>query len=410
MRRRPKLVLFLSVVAVGSVTLLISYLILVHQMRGSPAPRPHHEMDPLQASVQARLIALEQQLLENQQLLSHVRRRVVQMSRSIGGKQHASRSNHSADTCPPGDYWPPDVSVERMYDEIEFDNRDGGAWKQGWPIEVDAGRRSGPRLQVFVVPHSHNDPGWIKTFDAYFRTQTRHILSNMLSFLPQHPSMRFIWAETSYFAYWWQTLASDSEKEDVRSLLRNGQLEIVSGGWVMNDEANAHISAIVSQMVEGHEWLKRHVAYVPRNGWSIDPFGLSPTMAYVSKKAGMKGLVIQRVHYSIKKHLASKRLLEFRWRQYWEADDTEDIVTHVMPFFSYDAPHSCGPDPKVCCQFDFARIQPMKMSCPWKVNPRPVTSSNVAAQAALLADQYWKKAMLYKSNSILVPLGNHVIH
>lgn len=409
MRRLPNLVPFLSLVAIGSIMLLLSYLFLVRQMQRPPAPRPDLELDPRHASIQARITLLEEQLQQNKQLLAHVRRRIDHVSRSLRTKGNTTDSTKSANSCPPAANWPSDVSVEQIYDEIEFDNKDGGVWKQGWPIRIESSRRSGPKLQVFVVPHSHNDPGWIKTFDTYFRTQTRHILNNMLSFLTQHPDMRFIWAETSYFAYWWDTLASYTEKEDVRALLHNGQLEIVSGGWVMNDEANSHIWAIITQMVEGHEWLKRNVDYIPRNGWSIDPFGLSPTMAYLSKSTGMKGMVIQRVHYSIKKYLASKQLLEFRWRQFWETDETEDIVTHVMPFFSYDAPHSCGPDPKVCCQFDFGRIPPIKMGCPWSVQPRLVTPKNVAEQAALLADQYWKKAMLYKSNAILVPLGE-LIH
>lgn len=39
----------------------------------------------------------------------------------------------------------------------------------------------------------------------------------------------------SYLERWWRD-ASDVKKESLVKLLQNGQLEIVGGGWVMNDE------------------------------------------------------------------------------------------------------------------------------------------------------------------------------
>ena len=62
-----------------------------------------------------------------------------------------------------------------------------------------------------------------------------------------------------------------------------------------------------------------------------------------------------------------------------------------MPFYSYDVPHTCGPNPKVCCQFDFNRLPGGGMFCPWHVPPREIGNHNVKERAELLLDQYRKK-------------------
>ena len=62
----------------------------------------------------------------------------------------------------------------------------------------------------------------------------------------------------------------------MRKVIKNGQLEIVQGGWVMSDEALPTFEARVNQMTWGHLFLNSTFdGYQPKHGWQLDPFGAS---------------------------------------------------------------------------------------------------------------------------------------
>ncbi|XVF14171.1 hypothetical protein REPUB_Repub09cG0034300 [Reevesia pubescens] len=299
-----------------------------------------------------------------------------------------------------------DITTKELYDKIEFLDKPGGAWTQGWKVSYKGDEWDSEKLKVFVVPHSHNDPGWKFTVEEYYERQSRSILDTIVDTLSKDSRRKFIWEEMSYLQRWWRD-ASEEKKESFTNLVKNRQLEIVGGGWVMNDEANSHYFAIIEQITEGNMWLNDTIGFVPKNSWAIDPFGYSPTMAYLLRRMGFENMLIQRTHYELKKELAWNKNLEYIWRQSWDAEETTDIFVHMMPFYSYDIPHTCGPEPAICCQFDFARSRGFSYElCPWGKHPVETNQENVQERALKLLDQYRKKSTLYRTNTLLVPLGD----
>lgn len=278
-------------------------------------------------------------------------------------------------------------------------------------------------LKVIVVPHSHNDPGWLRTFVNYFESDSKQILNEIVTKLQEFEDMTFIWSEISILQMWWDQ-AHPSKQRVRRNLMRfvegfgnklnffqaleklvhSGRLEITTGGWVMTDEANVHYYAMVDQLIEGHQWLKNNLNYTPRVGWSIDPFGHGSTVPYLLRESDFDGTIIQRIHYVWKQWFAQRQAGDFIWKPYWQDKGTHRMITHNMPFDIYSIKHSCGPDPYICLNFDFRKVPGEYTE--YSIKAQFITDENVEAKALLLMEQYSRTASLFKHNVALIPLGD----
>lgn len=183
-------------------------------------------------------------------------------------------------------------------------------------------------LEIIVIPHSHNDPGWKKTYQEYFDDQTTHILSNIVKKLHQYPDMTFIWVESCFLDKWWSNQTLEIRGK-FKHLVLSGRLEITSGMWVAPDEASPHYFALLDQMIEGHYWVKKNLGVIPESSLNFDQFGYSATMPYLVKKAGIKNVLVKRIHRGLKELFGKQQKLNFHWRQFWDPEGKDDIFGHV---------------------------------------------------------------------------------
>nr|XP_017193536.2 lysosomal alpha-mannosidase [Oryctolagus cuniculus] len=202
-------------------------------------------------------------------------------------------------------------------------------------------------LNVHLLPHTHNDVGWVKTVDQYYygvRNELHHgavqyILDSVISALRAEPSRRFVYVEMAFFSRWWHQ-QTNATQQAVRELVRQGRLEFANGGWVMNDEAATHYGAIVDQMTLGLRFLRDTFGDDgrPRVAWHIDPFGHSREQASLFAQMGFDGIFLGRVDYQDKELRKIKRELELVWRASASLQPpTADLFTGVLPNV-YDPP------------------------------------------------------------------------
>jgi Glycosyl hydrolases family 38 N-terminal domain len=68
------------------------------------------------------------------------------------------------------------------------------------------------KLRIHVVPHTHDDAGWLKTVDQYYvgsrqkiqLAGVQYILDTVVQCLQADPARRFTYAEIAFFSRWWR--------------------------------------------------------------------------------------------------------------------------------------------------------------------------------------------------------------
>ncbi|KAL0709482.1 hypothetical protein Bca4012_016460 [Brassica carinata] len=195
------------------------------------------------------------------------------------------------------------------------------------------------KLNVHVVPHSHDDVGWLKTVDQYYVGSNnsiqvacvQNVLDSIVPALLADKNRRFIYVEQAFFQRWWRE-QSEEIKTIVKGLIRSGQLEHINGGMCMHDEAAPHYIDMIDQTTLGHRFIVREFNVTPRIGWQIDPFGHSAVQAYLlGAEVGFDSVFFGRIDYQDREKRKGDKSLEVIWRGSKSLGSSSQIFAGAFP-------------------------------------------------------------------------------
>ncbi|KAJ4838393.1 hypothetical protein Tsubulata_017421, partial [Turnera subulata] len=186
------------------------------------------------------------------------------------------------------------------------------------------------KINVHLVPHTHDDVGWLKTVDQYYVGSNNSI--------------------QAFFQRWWRE-QSEEVQSVVKALVSSGQLELINGGMCMHDEAAPHYIDMIDQTTLGHRFIKQEFNLTPRIGWQIDPFGHSAVQAYLlGAEVGFDSLFFARIDYQDRAKRKDEKTLEIfagafpknyeppSDNFYFEVDSQSPLVQDDMNLFDYNVP------------------------------------------------------------------------
>ena len=255
-------------------------------------------------------------------------------------------------------------------------------------------------INVHLVPHSHDDVGWLKTVDQYYYGSRRditpvgvqYILDSVVPELMKDPKKRFIYVEMAFFQRWWRE-QHDIMRHHVRRLVENGQLEFILGGWCMNDEAAAHYNAIIDQMTWGLKFINDTFGECarPTVAWQIDPFGHAKEQASLFAQMGFDGLFFGRLDYEDKSNRLKHKNMETMWKGSDSLGKSSWLLTGAL-FNGYNPPNGF-------CFDVYCSDEPI-------MDDRRLHDYNVDERVDDFIDAVKDQAQYYNTNNIIMTMGS----
>ena len=101
-------------------------------------------------------------------------------------------------------------------------------------VGAAAPTRSGDRVgnatvELYLLPHTHADVGWLETPENLARVNVSRILDGVVGNLGNDTKKRrrFVWDEMYFLQWWWENRATAQQQATFHSLVQEGRIEFV---------------------------------------------------------------------------------------------------------------------------------------------------------------------------------------
>jgi len=189
---------------------------------------------------------------------------------------------------------------------------------------------------LHIVINSHLDLTWGMHFsEIYYGTGggtwywvcVKCLYDDLMTSLSENSERKFTISET-YFThlFYYETLAGDEVKrQKLKDLFKNKQFIFGQSGLCIHDQATTHYDEIIDQLTFGLRFAFELFHEEPRDGWSLDIFGVSYTNTVLLRQFGGKTMVMDRISEGDRSKRINEKRLEFFW-------GSESFMTHILPY------------------------------------------------------------------------------
>lgn len=190
--------------------------------------------------------------------------------------------------------------------------------------ELEPFREIAGKYGLFLIGYSHIDLAWLwdKKEGEEVWVNTSKTILNLMKEYPE-----WIYCAGQAAGYWWMEKDYPELFAEIKQRIAEGRWEIVGGTWAEFDSNVPGGESYVRQLLYGKRYFREKFGKDIVVAWTPDSFGYNWNLAQIYKKAGMIGLVTQKINWNDTTRFPHHVF-------WWEGPDGSKLLTY-FPVGSY---------------------------------------------------------------------------